>query len=316
MSEIHENEDSSGIEVNVVEDEHVYDSDEQVSSAKPGSNEEELRNISKSVQKRINKLKYDFHEERRRKESATKMQEEAVRYAKNVSDENRQLRELVNRGEQVLIDEVKSRTETDLMAAKKAVEQAHEDGDSSTIADAQELLSKASYDAKKALEYSPVTQSQTSIPDPSVTDSPAQIPAERPPADPKALEWSNRNGWFGKDREMTAFAYAVHESIVGEENIDPRSSQYYARIDSKMRERFPEKFGEVPSVQEESEEVVLRPDGALRKPSTVVAPATRNNGANPRKVQLTKTQVALAKRLGVTPEQYAIQVLALEQANG
>lgn len=281
--------------------------------------EEELKNVSASVQKRINKLKYDFHEERRRKETASRMQNEAVGYAKKVADENKQLRELLNRGEQVLIDEVKSRTASDLEAAKRAVVQAHEDGDGEKIANAQEMLSKASYDLNKASEYAPVTQPTSDIPGSGEVEQ-GRVPQRT--ADPRAIEWSRTNQWFGQDREMTAFAYAVHESVVGTEGIDPASDAYYQRIDEKMRERFPEKFDgrsvteATTSVEVDESGGELRSSGAQRKPSTVVAPARRNNGAKPRKVQLTKTQVSLAKRLGVTPEQYAKQVLALEQTNG
>jgi len=306
-------------EVDVIDD--APDDDQgRTQEGMDGGHEEELKTVSASVQKRINKLKYDFHEERRRKETASRMQNEAVGYAKKVADENKQLRELLNRGEQVLIDEVKSRTASEVEVAKKAVVKAHEDGDAEMIANAQEMLSKASYDSNKASEYAPVTLPGNSIEEPQQA---MQAPvAQRPQVDPKAAEWSGRNSWFGQDREMTAFAYAAHETIVGSEGIDPSSDAYYQRVDAKMRERFPEKFDGQSPPQTTTSVVVgggdgeLRPGGVQRKPSTVVAPARRNNGAKPRKVQLTKTQVSLAKRLGVTPEQYAKQVLALEQTNG
>jgi hypothetical protein len=304
------------LEISVVDDTPDYDKGR--SEPFPGDqHEEEMKNVSASVQKRINKLKYDYHEERRRKETASRMQTEAVGYAQKVAEENKQLRELLNRGEQVLIDEVKSRTASEVEAAKRAVAKAHEEGDSEMIANAQEMLSKASYDSNKAAEYAPVTGQET-----QVAPQPQPQPQPRPPVDPKASEWASKNAWFGKDGEMTAFAYAAHETVVGGEGIDPTTAQYYKRIDEKMRERFPEKF-DGQSAQEATTSVVvdgagsdLRPGGVQRKPTTVVAPARRNNGAKPRKVQLTKTQVSLAKRLGVTPEQYAKQVLALEQTNG
>ena len=114
---------------------------------------------------------------------------------------------------------------------------------------------------------------------------------------------------------MTSFAYGVHDTLVGQEGLNPSSDAYYRRIDEKMRERFPEKFGGE-EVTAEVPQGDSRQTGTPRRPSTVVAPATRSNGAGPRKVQLTATQVRLAKRLGVTPEQYARQVLELEKANG
>jgi len=266
-------------------------------------NEEDLRGLTKSVQKRINKLKYDYHEERRSKESAERMREEAVRFAQTTASENKQLRDLVNRGEKVLIEEVQARAQNDVAAAKERVKQALEEGESGEIVEAQEALTKASYEAQKSAEYKPVAQAQ-----------PAQ-PAPRPPVrkpDPKAADWQENNPWFGTDREMSSHAMVVHEILVSEEKMDPKSDEYYARIDEKMRERFPEKF----EGSQDSPGSDLRADGPSPRPTTVVAPARRNNGASPKKVQLTRTQVALAKRLGVTPEAYAKQVLELERSNG
>jgi len=318
-------EDSEAVEIDIIDD--VPEEDQGRSEEySEDQHEAEMKNVSASVQKRINKLKYDFHEERRRKESASRMQTEAVGYAQKVAEENKQLRELLNRGEQVLIDEVKSRTASELESAKRSVVKAHEEGDAEMIADAQEMLSKASYEQNKASEYAPVTNQNTEIAEPAQQQQQRQQRQQQQqrqaPADPMATKWFGKNQWFGKDREMTAFAYAAHETIVGGEGINPSTDAYYKRVDAKMRERFPEKF-DGRSAQEATTSVVvdgagsdLRPGGVQRKPTTVVAPARRNNGAKPRKVQLTKTQVSLAKRLGVTPEQYAKQVLALEQTNG
>ena len=132
---------------------------------------------------------------------------------------------------------------------------------------------------------------------PLISDSP-------PRPDDKAISWQAKNQWFGNDPEMTSFAYGVHEKLVREENINPASDEYYERIDSRMKSVFPDFFG-----SEEKEAV------SSNSQSSVVAPATRNNGAKPRKVQLTATQVALAKRLGVTPEQYANQLVKDMSAN-
>jgi len=273
-----------------------------------GGHDEELQDVSKSVQKRINKLKYDFHEERRKGEAHERLQNEAVRYAQNVSKENQQLRSLLKHGETLLIDEVKARATTESEAAKQNYRNALEAGDSEAIVSAQEALSNASYDVKKAGEYAPVTAPQSAI------RPPAAPPKQRAQPDSKATEWAQQNDWFNKDREMTSFAFGVHDNLVAQEGLDPTSDAYYRRIDEKMRERFPEKFGEV--VAEEVSSGDSRQNITPRTPSVVVAPATRSSGGSPRKVQLTATQVRLAKRLGVTPEQYARQVLELEKANG
>ena len=279
--------------------------------------EDELTEVGQGVQKRIKKLRYDFHQERRNKDAAIRMRDESVSYAQKVAAENKQLRELINRGEEALIGEVKSRTENEVNAAKEKLRRAHEEGDSDALVEAQEVLAKASYDARKASEFIPSTPTQE-VPDVESGQDPAsqtQAPLGQPvpKADVKAAAWAKRNPWFRQDQEMTAIALAVHqESIMN--GIDPKSDEYYQKIDERIRMRFPEKFAGA-STEDESVEVAPRPTGTPRKPSTVVAPARRTTGSKPRKIRMTKTQQALARRLGITPEQYAAQVLELEKSN-
>jgi hypothetical protein len=123
--------------------------------------------------------------------------------------------------------------------------------------------------------------------------------------DAKAMEWQERNPWFGVDKEMTSFAYGVHEKLVGDEGIDPESEEYYELIDSRMKEVFPTQFGS--SSQRTNNTMVV--DTAPRRKKSVVASASRNSGAKPRTVRLTETQVRLAKRLGLSPQQYAAQLM-------
>jgi hypothetical protein len=127
--------------------------------------------------------------------------------------------------------------------------------------------------------------------------TPQQRP-QVPPPDEQAVAWQAKNQWFGTEPEMTSFAYGVHEKLVRQEDVDPKSEDYYERIDTRMKEVFPDYFG-----MEKG-----RPPTTTSR-SSVVAPATRNNSARPRKVQLTATQVSLAKRLGLTPQQYANQLI-------
>jgi len=135
-----------------------------------------------------------------------------------------------------------------------------------------------------------------------------QVP-QTPPPDPKLQSWLQKNEWFGKDEEMTSFAYGVHERLIKRDGVDPRTDEYYSRLDERVRELFPGKFDDTSGVEVGTEEPSARP-----RTNTVVAPANRSSG-KPRKVQLTSTQVALAKRLGITPEQYAKQLLK-EYSNG
>lgn len=298
--------DEPGLEVDIVDDTPEEDRGRiPPESRSAEEHEEELTNVSNNVQKRIKKLKYDFHEERRAKEASSRMRDEAISYAQKIQKENQKLRELVNRGEQVLVDEVKNRTEKELEAAKLQLKRAHEEGDPDSIVGAQELLAKAAYESQKAQEY---------IPAPEPEKVPEYQPRQAQP-DPKAAKWARENPWFRSDKEMTAVALAVHEDLVTQ-GVDTKSDDYYQAIDNRIRERFPEKFGGDGQDVEISDDPALRSDENRRKPSTVVAPAKRSSGAKPRKVQLTKTQVALAKRLGISPESYAKQLLKLENQNG
>ena len=121
----------------------------------------------------------------------------------------------------------------------------------------------------------------------------------------KAVAWAQENPWFGSEdhKDMTALAYGVHERLITKEGFDPNSDAYFEAIDRTMRSRFPEYFGE------ESTGSGEEPSSTSRGPSVVVAPSARNNGAKPRKVRLSRTQLALAKRLGLTAEQYANQLI-------
>ena len=312
-----EDTDESLIEIDIVDD----TPEEDRGRIPPGErsteeHESELNDVSKSVHKRIKKLKYDFHEERRAKESSSRLRDEAVNYAQNVHRENQKLRELVSRGEQVLVDEVKSRTEKELETAKLILKRAHEEGDPESIVNAQETLSRASYDSQKAQEYIPSAEEipqQQQVPQQQQRPQPVR---QQPQPDQRAAGWAKENPWFRTDKEMTAVALAVHEDLVSK-GIDPKSDSYYDSIDTRVRERFPEKFGsDGEEIDISSDQTDLRSDGSRRKPSTIVAPARRTTGANSRKVQLTKTQVSLAKRLGVSPEGYARQLLKLENNNG
>ena len=303
LSDAEENDEvleDSGFEIDIVDDTPEEDRGRIPPVDRTAKeHEEELAGVSTNVQKRIKKLKYDFHEERRAKENSARMRDEAVVYAQKIHKENQQLRDLVNRGEQVLVDEVKQRTEKELESARFQLKRAHEEGDPDSIVGAQELLAKAAYDSQKAQEY---------IPSPEPAKVPEYQPRKQvnPNPDPKAADWAKQNPWFKTDKEMTAVALAVHEDLVTQ-GVDTKSDDYYQAIDQRVRDRFPEKFG-----GDDQDDPVLRSDENRRKPSTVVAPARRTTGARPRKVQLTKTQVSLAKRLGISPEEYAKQLLKLE----
>ena len=253
--------------------------------------EEEVKNYSDGVQKRISKLKYEFHEERRAKEEATRLQEEALRYAEKLKKDNENLRKTLADGETMLIDQAKGRVGAELEKAKRDYKEAYESGDPDKLMEAQAKMSKLHNEEFRVNEYQP----QPAVAEPQQATKPQQ-----PRLSQIDLEWQKNNPWFEKDTIMRGTAMGLHEEVK-QKGIVPGSEQYYKEIDEGMRKIFPEKF----EVQQEAPE---------RQNGTVVAPVERS-GKKSRTVRLTRTQVALAKRLGLSNEQYAAQLMK-EQSNG
>lgn len=264
--------------------------------------DDEIKQYSKDVQKRLNKLKWEFHEERRRKEEALRMTEEAARFAKTLYEQNQRLQGTLRGGEKVLVDQAKGRVEAELAQAKADYKSAYEAGDTEALIKAQEKISELKIQADRVANYQP-----TQFEEPPVfRPPPQQAPAPQP--DPLFNEWRSKNDrWFGKDDEMTSFALGVHKKLV-ESGVDPRSREYYTKIDTRMREVFPNSFS-----AERASGSPARPRGA----GNVVAPAVRTTssygGNTPRSVQISASQAQLARRLGLTPEQYAAQLLKENQ---
>jgi len=262
------------------------------------SAEDEISSYGENVQKRIKQIKYEFHEERRAKEEAQRIREEAVSYAQKVQEENNKLRKTLEDGETTLVEQAKSRVDAQINNAKAKYKEAYETGDPDKIVEAQEELNALQNEKFRVNSYKPQKrQAETPVP-----EAPAQQATQQPQIklDDRTKRWASENEWFGQDEEMTGFAFGVHERLK-KNGIDPqnpeRVEEYYSAVDEAMRKRFPDKFDEA-----EVEEAPARQTG------NVVAPANRS-AKKPRRVQLTSTQVALAKRIGVTPEQYAAQLL-------
>jgi len=255
--------------------------------------DQEIAGVGKRAKQRIDKLKYDFHQERRKKEQSAKLRDEAIGYAQRVKAENDRLNRLVSDGQQYLGKQAEERAAFATIAAQQKYKEAYEQGNTEEMVKAQEALTRATMDSASAEQFNaqipeePLPQQQYVPPQP-------QVPAP----DEEAVAWQAKNQWFGSDPEMTSFAYGIHEKLVRQENVDPKSEDYYTRIDKRMKEVFPDYFG-----MEKGQ------PPTTTSQSSVVAPATRNNSARPRKVQLTATQVSLAKRLGLTPKQYANQLI-------
>ena len=262
-----------------------------------------LEGYSERVKQRMAQLKKMHHDERREKEKAERERQEAVTYAQKVTDQNKRLQTTLSTGEEDYIKTLVSASETELKIAKRDYKEAYDSGDTEKIVEAQGAMNSAQMKLAQASGLKPqYTTSQT--PENSVESNQQQVRPQVAKPDAKAQAWQDTNTWFGKDEEMTSLALGVHEKLV-RSGLSPTSDEYYRRIDETMQKRFPENFGDTS----------LEPDRpAQRKPSNVVAPATRSTA--PKKVRLSKTQVAFAKKLKLTPEQYAREMIKLENANG
>ncbi len=256
-----------------------------------GADDDDLEGYSESVKKRISKLKFDQHNERRAKEEAVRLREEAISYADKVRKENEELRRAYAEGETAFVSQSKARVDSELAATRAAYKAAYESGDADAVLAAQEKLIQLQNQAERISNYKPRPTTQTEAP-------PTQQTAPKiPKPDDRALKWAEENTWFMKDKAMTGYAMGVHENLVAE-GVDPTSDLYYSKINEAVRRTFPDKFDA--GITEEK--------APRRQAGPVVAPAARSTKA-PRKVVLTSTEVALAKRLGVPIEKYAAQKL-------
>ncbi len=267
---------------------------------------DDLKDYSKKVKQRIDQMKKVWHDERRAKEAALREQSEAVRVAQQLLEENKKLKEAYSTGEKTYIEVAQGAADSQLQLAKRNYKEALDSGDSEAIADAQIALNEATYKSQQAKNFKPTTL--------QVEENEVQIPQsaqkEQQRVDPTTQKWLDKNTWYGADEEMTALALAVHsklENSFGKQYVG--SEEYFKRIDETMRKRFPESF---------SDEVEVQTQTGGGKPSQrteaksapVVAPATRSTAS--KRIVLKASQVALAKKLGLSPEQYARELQKLE----
>jgi hypothetical protein len=264
---------------------------------------DELTDYSERVRTRLAQMKKVWHDERRAKESADRERQEAVAFAKQIAEENKKLKTTLSSGEEEYLKAVNSSLEQQLTIAKRDYREAYDSGDTDKIIDAQTRMNDAQMRMSQIQQYKP--QYQNTLQE---TEKEVYIPQSQPQVskpDSKALAWQDKNTWFGKDEEMTSLALGLHEKLV-RNGIDPLSDDYYRRIDSTMQKRFPEYFGDA-TLDEET-------PAQRTKPSNVVAPATRSTA--PKKVKISTSAANLAKKLGITPEQYAREFIKLERTNG
>jgi len=264
-----------------------------------------LDDYSDRVKNRMAQLKKAWHDERRAKEAADRERAEAARVAEQIMSENRKLKETLSTGEADYLKTLQEKYTSDLAIAQREYREAYDAGDSEKLVEAQTKMNEAQYKLGQAQDRQPQYNQETLQTDENAVSSRQDtVKPSVPRPDAKALAWQEKNTWFGQDEEMTSLALGLHEKLV-RSGVNPSSEEYYRSIDSTMQKRFPEYFGT---------DTLEEAKPAQRKPSTVVAPATRSTG--PKKVRLTKTQLALAKKFKLTPEQYARELIKTENANG
>lgn len=285
-----EEHDDDDIEIEIVDDTPEEDRGREAlppEEESEYSHDDEIANVSKRVQKRINETTKRYHDERRAKEAFARQNEEAIKFAQAVIEENKRLKQTVEWGEKALVEQAQYKLAIEQAIAEARFARAHESGDTAELVAAQKELTKVGREIDQLNQYVP------QAPQLQVPQNPVYTPQQQvKPRDEKAEAWAARNPWFQKDGEMTSLAYGIHDKLVTQ-NVVVGSDDYYQQIDAEMRHRFPEKFG----------------TPQKRKPS-VVAAATRTSPS--KKVQLTRSQVAIAERFNIPLAEYARQAQILK----
>lgn len=290
-----DDDDSSAVEVEVVDDTPKADQGRKASDPPTDVTDEELEDYSDKVRKRIQHFSKGYHDERRAKEEALRASQELERVTQTLMEENKKLKGNVTKNQTALLEQAKKNAVIETEGAKRAYKEAYESGDSDAVLAAQESLTNAKLKSDRLANFKIPALQETAAP---VQQQVEQI-APAVQVDDRASDWQKTNSWFGSDDEMTSLALGLHNKLV-KQGVSPQSDEYYETIDSRMRQVFPDNF-------EDAE--------PKKRKTQVVAPATRSTA--PKKVTLTRTQVQIAKRLGLTPEQYAKQVaIDMRKQNG
>jgi hypothetical protein len=264
---------------------------------------DDLEQYSKEAKQRLLQMKKLINDERREKEQAVREQQEAIRVAQSLVEETKKLRGRLTEGEKVYVSNAKEGAERQLELARIAYKEAYDSGDSDKVVDAQEKLTEAKFKIHQVESYRPqydessLQTAENEVKIPEQSQQPQRL-------DSKTQSWLDKNSWYGVDDDMSFLAMGIHRRLE-RDGVTTGSDQYWNAIDTEIKKRFPEKFaGENNSETKDS----------VKKPSTVVAPATRST--SPKKIRLTQTQLALAKKFKLSPEQYALELTKLESQNG
>jgi hypothetical protein len=292
--DVEEDDVEKDIEIEIVDDTPEADRRRRPSKPPEEVTDEELGEYSDKVRNRIKHFSKGYHDERRAKEAALRERQELESYARQLVDENNNLKGTVGKSQEVMLEQAKRSVVAELETAKKAYKEAYEAGDTDAVLEAQEALTTARFRSERINNYVPPLQNkQTPV---KMYTEEVKPQEQRVTTDVQAVDWVADNEWFNSDGGMRAVALDYHHSLI-EHGVDPQSKEYYGAIDARMRKIFPEYFeGAEPETK------------GRKRSANVVAPATRS--VSPRKVKLTRSQITIAKRLGVPLELYAKQVAA------
>jgi myosin heavy subunit len=265
--------------------------------------EDDLEKYNAEAKQRLLQMKKLINDERRAKEQALREQQEAIRVAQSLVEETKKLKGRLTEGEKVYVSNAKEGAERQLELARIAYKEAYDSGDSDKVVEAQEKLTEAKFKLHEVQSYRPqyeesaLQTAENEVKIPEQSQQPQRL-------DSKTQAWLDKNSWYGVDDDMSFLAMGIHRKL--ERNgVVTGSDEYWNAIDTEMRKRFPEKF---------SGDNTPETKDSVKKPSTVVAPATRST--SPKKIRLTQTQLALAKKFKLSPEQYALELTKLESQNG
>lgn len=286
------------VEIEVEDDTPLEDRGRKASPPPEEVTNEELENYSEKVKNRIKHFSKGYHDERRAKEEAQREREALEAYAKNLIAENNKLKGSVDQSHNSLLESAKKQVQGEMTLAQRQYREAYESGEPDKVLEAQTALNAAQIRLDKVNGLKP-KQIQALQPKETPVQTQVDVPQPQVQRDEKADSWRDDNPWFGSDDEMTAFALGLHNKLT-KDGVDPQSDTYYEKINSRMRQVFPDQFDD--GIEDE-------PASTQRKSSNVVAPATRSTG--PKKIRLTQSQIAIAKKLGVPLETYAKQAAEL-----
>ena len=259
---------------------------------------DELDEYSAEAKKKIAGFRKIYHDERRKADAAERERQEAIEVAKKLYEENKALKGKVNSTESMAVDSFKTSAEQELTMAKKEYRDAYEAGDGDKLVEAQEKMTAAKIKLDRVFDATQNLNQRKALQERENDVQIQQQPVQQPIRDTKASSWQEKNSWFGQDDEMTSLALGLHEKLVKQNGMAyATTDEYYKRIDETMRKRFPENFEDVEDEKPQSK----------AKPSTVVASASRSTSS--KKIRLTTSQQAIAKKLGLTNEQYARELI-------